>query len=826
MSNHKPDPLANGYETSDLFNYEVWDARSEFTLCNVKWDAIYKDVVHFENTDKLNAWIDEHGENIRLTNGSYARVDEPIRIEIPFGRANKYNYIRVYNPAQPVDDDAPKYLYYFIRNVRHVAPEVTEIAVQLDVWQTFIRQTQFGRAYIDQGHIGIANTENFRNNGRDFLTVPDGLDIGAAYVNVASKSVTIMDSFQNGSEPTFNVMAISTIDLNADPGTEAAPKNPSAKPNFIQSGIPSGAGMYIWESAKDFMAFMADYSNKPWITAGIVSITLLPPQQRWFQYGFGWGDQKDPKTRARRGYLAPKIRTDLFPRWRESPDVLNYIPERYRHLKKFLTAPYCMIELSFNAGSAIVLRPEAWNSRDASIVEMLSIIPPNQRYAAVPLNYNGRTKTKDGGKYYEFTKDGDYLDMALFLSGFPTIPIVNNGQIQYLASNARSIAAQYSGLDWAQTKALRGNQTSFDNATVGINAGRDAANNAMNQDSASTAAANEFAAQQALQSLFTNTAFGGAAGLAAGPIGGAAGAVGGAATGVLGMWNQGLQADQNNRMLGIRTGGASTARDISSNAGMAIRDANKGLADWAARGDYQNARSTLDARIQDAAMIPHGMSGQFGGETFNLVNDEMNLVMRVKMPDIASITVVGENWLRYGYPVRRSAKIPNDLRVMDKFSYWRLSEVYIKTAGMPETYKQTIRGILEKGVTVWNNPDDIGEIDFADNRPIQGIVLDGYEPPAWEPEPEPEPPVQPKRKKRKMIVYGTTDGTLKYGIAGASPGTPANWIDTDSLALAEQHMAALQQEEVVMLDMATFYSLRDDFLAPVSTLEFVEGPPA
>ena len=824
MESYKDDPRRKGYEADDLFNFQVWDARSEFTLCNVKWDAIYKDVSHFDDTNALNQWIDSKGEIVTLRNASYARVDEPIQIEMPLGRAQKYNYIRVFNDKQPVDGDSPKYLYYFIRGVRHVAPDVTEIVVQLDVWQTFIRQVGFGWAYIDHGHIGIANKDNFRNYGRDFLSIPDGLDLGAAYVNVATRSVNIMDPFQNGSEPTFNVMAISTIDLNADPGTEQAPKNPSAKPNYIQSGIPSGAAMYIWENAKDFMAFMSDYANKPWITAGIVSITLLPPQQRWFKYGFGWGDQKDPKTRARRGYLAPKIRTDLFKKWRESKEILDYIPARYRHLKKFLTAPYCMLELSFNAGSAIVLRPEAWNSRDASIVEMLNVIPPNQRYAAVPLNYNGRNKTKDDGQYYDFTKDGDYLDMALFLSGFPTIPIVNNGQIQYLASNARSIAAQYSGLDWAQEKALRANQVGFDNATTGINAGSALANNAMGQDAASTSAANEFAAQQAINNLFSGAGMGAALGLAGGPLGGAIGGAAGAANGLMGMWNQGLQADQNNRQLGIRMDAGGAARDISAGSSMAIRDANKGLADLAARGDYQNARSTLDARVQDAAMIPHGMSGQFGGETFNLVNDEMNLTLRVKMPDIAAITVIGENWLRYGYPVRRPARIPNDLRVMDKFSYWRMTEVYLETANMPEIYKQTLRGIMEKGFTLWNDPDEIGKIDFADNRPLPDIRLEGYEPPAWEPEPEPEPPVQPtKKRKKKMVVYGTTDGTLKYGIAGGSPGTPANWIDTDSETLKDQYLESLQQENVIMLDSATFYALRDDFLAPVSTFPYTEG---
>jgi len=58
---------------------------------------------------------------------------------------------------------------------------------------------------------------------------------------------------------------------------------------------------------------------------------------------------------------------------------------------------------------------------------------------------------------------------------------------------------------------------------------------------------------------------------------------------------------------------------------------------------------------------------------------------------------------------------------MTKFTYWKMSESYIKAAPMPESYKQVIRGIFEKGVTVWATPADIGNIDISDNAIIPGI---------------------------------------------------------------------------------------------------------
>jgi len=838
MAKYKGDPANEGYNAGDTFNYAVWTAETELTLCNVPWDAVYKDVVHFESTNALNDYIDANGDSTVISNAMYARIDEPISIDMPLGRSQRYNYIRVFNPAQPTNSpDAPKYYYYFIRGIRHVAPETTEIVVQLDVWQTYIRLVQFGRAYIERGHIGIANEHNFRNFGRDYLTIPEGLDTGSSYVNVASRSLKILDPFNNNvsnPEATFNVMAISTVDLNGQHGTEQEPKNPSAKPGYIQQQIPSGAAAYFWESATEFMAFLRDFSTKPWVTAGIVSITLIPDMKRYLPYGYSWGDEKDPVTRAHRGYVAPQIRRNLFTDWRNSPEILNYIPQRYRHLKKLLTSPYCMVELTFSAGSAIGLKPEAWNSPHATILEMLNIIPPDQRFAVVPLNYNGRNQTPattyPGGPVEgnlssgdNAHKDGDYLDTALFLSNFPTIPIVNNGQITALATSARSMAAQYSGNDWAQQRALRGNDVGFDQATASMNASRAQSDNAIWADQSQTQIGLELASQQALFNMLGGTASGAGMGAFAGPAGAVAGAAGGLVSGGMGMLTQGMQADAANRSLGVRTHAAGSSADISGNLSTVMRDSNKGLADWAAKGDYANNRSALDAKVQDMQMTPHGMSGQFGGETFNLVNDEMSLVMRVKMPDQASITTIGEYWLRYGYPVRRAAFIPHDLRVMDKFSYWKMTEVYIRTAGMPETFKQTIRGILEKGVTVWSSPDDMGMIDFADNRPLSGVVIEGYEPPSWAPEPDPEPPVTPKRKKRKMIVFATNDAGMKWALAGTAPGTGANFIITESETLANQFMAACGVDAPVMLEVSTFYEFEVKYLSPVSTLEYVEG---
>ena len=103
MAKYKGDPANSGYNVGDEFNYEVWTADSELTLCNVPWDVVYKDVVHFEFTNALNEYIDANGDTTTISNAMYARIDEPISIDMSLGRVQRYNYIRVFNFAQPVN---------------------------------------------------------------------------------------------------------------------------------------------------------------------------------------------------------------------------------------------------------------------------------------------------------------------------------------------------------------------------------------------------------------------------------------------------------------------------------------------------------------------------------------------------------------------------------------------------------------------------------------------------------------------------------------------------------------------------------------------------
>jgi hypothetical protein len=208
---------------------------------------------------------------------------------------------------------------------------------------------------------------------------------------------------------------------------------------------------------------------------------------------------------------------------------------------------------------------------------------------------------------------------------------------------------------------------------------------------------------------------------------GPAGAVGGAAAGALNFAQSGVNTaiDMNarNQQLGINNN--ATMGSLSSNMATSgiIRDTNYELAQSVAQGDYANAIAGVNAKVQDAKMTQPTTAGQVGGEAFNLATYRWGVDLKVKMLQPQVMAAIGEFWLRYGYAINRFTKIPDSLMVMDKFTYWKCKEVYVTEADCPETFKQTLRGILEKGVTVWRNPADIGNVDTATNAPLAGVYI-------------------------------------------------------------------------------------------------------
>lgn len=734
MPNQIDDPALT-YEAGKEFDYSVWEPGTRIDLCNVPWDSQYRVINIFGDDDAtpaerralLNAYIDglETPSSVHR-GGSPVKVDVPVRVGLSHNLASRYNYVRARNPILPTHanpfGDIQRDYYYFILGTRYINPGTTELTLQLDVVQTFYYDVTFGQSYIERGHIGIANEDNFDGWGAEYLTVPEGIDIGSEYRIVTTKKERIDDQ----QTVPYNVLIAMTADLHASGGSV---DNPSDPPRLVTSsgasiqGLPSGARYYVMEGniggGGPLIDFMNAWKEKPWITQSIISITAIPPIRRYLP-GFVTIPANAAYPNEAPRTMPTSLSHSLFPNWRESDDLKNAIPARYRHLRKFFTFPYMAIEMTTYTGTPVILKPENWNSRDAHVGERVSIVPPGQRIVFWPRWYN---TTGFDNTPVEQDDPGEYYDLTTQINNFPSFAIVNNSFAGYLASNQASMNAQYAGADWSQNRALRGAQVGYDNAMVGVNAQRQMTE-ANNQFAGATLGVQQqLARDNQFLGALGGTAMAGAGGLAAGPVGGAVSALGGVGSGLLGALTLNNTLDAARQQLGHQTNQAWRASDINTGASQMIADANKGLAEWGARGDYEQAIASLDARTQDARLMQPSTSGQMGGDMLHLIYGGWQLNARWKMLYPAAMAVIGEYWLQFGYAVHRVTVPPASLQVMSKFTYWKMTNVTLLRAPIPEGMRNALRGIFEKGTTVFTNPNDIGVTDYGDNQAKTGITL-------------------------------------------------------------------------------------------------------
>ena len=705
------------------FNYAVWAANTTVTLANVPWNSDYRDIVRFENPAALDRYIDElSGPTITTNGATYAAMGRPISLDIPFQRANRFNYLRAHNPAQPImGGDTARSFYYFVVDVQYVAPNTTRLMLQLDVWQTFGYGASFGNCYIEQGHIGVANENAMSDNGREYLTQPEGLDIGGEYqiVDQWERSLGTARAAA-GAVFDYSILVTTTVPFDKEPGTIGAPMLDSAAGSSMEN-LPNGAETYLFIQHDHFREFMASFADKPWITQGIISIMAIPHA----------GEYQIPTEpvvvingvnifKVADGSLTNRA-TQLKYDWRDTLPL----PERYSNLDKFKVYPYCVLEMTSYTGTPLMLKPESWSDPHATVVEVPHFAQPGPRLMFYPKRYNAAQPGPDPvtDQFGIVNDGGEFMDMATGIFNFPHFSTVNNGYQMFMASNAAGVAYQHSSADWSQQRALGGNEVAARQATGAIGASQSISGQGISAATQQTNLANEAQAAHTMLNGMGGILQGAGRGAMMGPAGAAGGALSGAGNAVMSGLNAAVDMNARNQGMGISNNLAAGVNQSQNDQAGFVRDSNKQYGDWAAQGDYQNAIAGVNAKVQDAKMIQPTTSGQVGGDAFMLATYKWGYDVKVKMLQLSSMHAIGEYWLRYGYKVNRFGRMPDSFMVCEKFTYWKLRETYITSSECPESFKQTLRGIFEKGVTVWSDPSYIGNTDIADNQPFVGVRL-------------------------------------------------------------------------------------------------------
>lgn len=702
------------------FDYSVWSAGSVITMVNVPFDNTYRDIVDWKSYGHTPyAYVKSFNNlhKVEISQMTYLAQGRPIRIPTPFTKANQYNYVMVENPGRPVNNIGfegytPSVFFYFITSIDYIAPNTTQLTLQLDVWTTYYQRINFGRSYLERGHMGIAATDSFDNYGKNWLTQPEGLDMGSEHQIIRTYRRMLADITNND----YSVIVTSTVNLDVENGYGDAnnPRVSMADPSNAE-GLPNGVEIYVC-TYKDFRQGMLGLKNYPWIAQGIGSITIVPKDIVDFggtkidvgkDSGTGkWTWLTNHSVYINRNYSL----TDASFR----NEFLSLLPKEYQELKKFVTSPYCIVELTTYSGNPVEFRPESIRTAGININQYAHVAPPNPSLFLTIRDYNTITESviveRRAGKVTN--EYGEGWDMCTGYTSLPTFSAVNNSALNALASSAHTAAAQVNNAKWQQQRAQRAATAARDVANAGIAATQAGAENSMWGNSAMADSQSRYnnmrATVQATQGAMT--ALGGVMGL----NGSAAGAgIGQAATASVSAMINNSQAQST---ANIQNQLASGASQISQQQQRTVRDTNYELAQFAANGDYEAAIASINGQRQDMQVIPPSVVGQTSGYVSAMVSNGLVIDARIRSVSPAAMRSIGDFWLRYGYLMNTWIKFPKTLSLMTEFTYWKMAECYLVDTTIPEGFKASVRGIFEKGVTVWRSPQRIGNTNVRNNR--------------------------------------------------------------------------------------------------------------
>lgn len=131
----------------------------------------------------------------------------------------------------------------------------------------------------------------------------------------------------------------------------------------------------------------------------------------------------------------------------------------------------------------------------------------------------------------------------------------------------------------------------------------------------------------------------------------------------------------------------------------------------------ENSQYTARAAYKDA-----GNSGAipYGNYTGNCAPDAYGtrgVQIKVRTQSDGAIAQTGDMFARYGYALNQVWNVKQSgLNLMKHFTFWKAEDIWVDVREASTNLAESvIASIFRSGVTVWNNPDEIGRVSIYDN---------------------------------------------------------------------------------------------------------------
>lgn len=766
-------PNANGvdvYRYDNDLDYRRYDySQMKICVCRVPWDmgeahvgqrtiSGIGNVVWFGSENARDTWFDSipDSECFRWeTKFKELHRDGQITVPLPFDVAAKYNYLTVEyelfaNDGSLVEYEKPggvRKWFWFIREVEFVAPNSTRLILMNDAWQTFIYGVNIPWMVLERGHAPMCkvSADRYLSNPLQFSELVTADDVNFGDVpRIVSDTESVMFNADN-----MKAVIISSCDPSGDFGSKG------------DGDWHTTSAYHQAESVISYWAFAIDVANlQSWVTGvssdapqfmrTVKAVCFISGDMLTLGASFTFGSVTCRWVSA--GYKVNRLAT-------LTKEMFGYGPH-YEDVAKLYTYPYCELVIYDNAGTEKRIRVEDTDGK----LDVQSCV--NLVYPWLKVDAHIRGVGRAGAQTFTFTNitsrnmpvQGNWRD-TLIEFDIPTFGInqmamafndydTHFDRVQQLhaANNAYSNAAANAdnqvanaGVTTAGNTAVTAASNASMNAVASnaatYNTAKATADNIVTQGSAmSTIAANEMQGTIAATSGVASSALGA---LASGnPVGAVAGLVGGiigagatlASTAVANGLTSAMASYQiasNNANATLSTGKTQSDTTAHTTAASDITNANNSVVTSHAANNsatiYANAARDLDTaqnavdnqQLQAALNAPQEFGEWSAGD--HAVTRPMGAFLDVVTQAPGAIKRAGDEFMRYGYALNRQWPFDGNWCPGKHFTYWKLSDFWVKGLDVPDLYMDKLRFFLFGGVTVWKRPEDIGHVSIYQN---------------------------------------------------------------------------------------------------------------